>query len=276
MAELSGTALANVQRGDQMRYRTSGRRTGIGLTRGMRFDNFIVGPSNASAFNTARVITTHPRESDNPLVICGEPGTGKTHLLNAIGNAAVGLASEPLVHYLSAGSFSRELAEAEERGTVVEYLDSLADADVLLMDDLHLIRDRKHAHTRFLPLAERLIKNGAQVILSWCYHNPSEVPPVGPWKPLFHAAAIRHLWPADERTKKKIVQKELADTGLSVPARMISLLALADTGDIRELKGIVRNIVARAHLCGESVSQAMVEGVLAKLAQKQSRTSREP
>ncbi len=242
------------------------RKTGLALTRGMRFDNFVVGPSNSSAFSAARSVAANPGGSDNPFVLCGQPGTGKTHLLNAIGNEILDADGDAIVRYLSAGSFSRELAEAAERGTVTAYLDELSSHDVLLVDDLHLIQDREWALSRFLTLVDMLIAKHAQAVITWCSLTPQRPPPVASLRKLFRLSTVCYVWPADGRTKTRIIQKELEDTGLSVPARMVSLLALADTGDIRVLKGLVRNIVARAHLCGESVNKALVEGVLAKLA----------
>lgn len=50
------------------------------------FDNFIVGKSNQSAFMAAKAVADKPGETYNPLLICGESGLGKTHLLDAIYN----------------------------------------------------------------------------------------------------------------------------------------------------------------------------------------------
>jgi chromosomal replication initiator protein len=242
------------------------KKTGVGVTKGMRFNNFVVGPSNSSAFAVARSVTTDLASRDNPLVLCGQPGTGKTHLLNAMGAQVLESAPDAQVRYVSAGSFSRELAEAAEQGTVAGYLDSLTSHDLLLVDDIHLIETREWAVARLVTVVDKLVERTAQVALTWCSMTP-QIPPLTPsLRELFRHAKVVYLWPADGRTKTRIIQKELEDTGLSLPARMVSLLALADTGDIRVLKGLVRNIVARAHLCGESVNKALVEGVLAKLA----------
>ena len=253
-----------------MTSRSYARSFGVGLARGMRFNNFVVGPSNSSAFSVARSVAANPTDTDNLLILCGQGGTGKTHLLNAIGNEVLELSPESRVRYLSAGSFSRELAEATERGAVGRYLDSLAENHVLLVDDLHLVEDRQWALERLIALVRRSLEGGSRVVATWCSPTPRTRPSTPSMQALFRAAHLCYLWPADGRTKTRIVQKELEDTGLSMPARMVSLLALADTGDIRVLKGLVRNIVARAHLCGESVNRALVEGVLAKLAEGQS------
>lgn len=258
-----------------MNQRSYSRKMGVGLTRGMRFNDFVVGPSNSSALSAARAVANNPAGLDGPLILCGQAGTGKTHLLNAIGNHVIAIEPETHVRCISAGSFSRELAEAAEQRTVREYVDSLVENDMLLIDDMHLVEDREWALSRLLSVIRQLEHKRGVVVITWCAANPRRIPTAEPLKHLFRFSSLCYLWPADGRTKTRIIQKELEDTGLSMPARMVSLLALADTGDIRELKGIVRNIVARAHLCGESVNRALVEGVLAKLADKHSgRSSR--
>ena len=50
------------------------------------FDNFVVGPSNRFAHATAWAVATKPANAYNPLLIYGESGLGKTHLLYAIAN----------------------------------------------------------------------------------------------------------------------------------------------------------------------------------------------
>lgn len=49
-------------------------------------DNFVVGKNNKFAYAAAQAIMESPGDVYNPLVIYGETGTGKTHLLNAIAN----------------------------------------------------------------------------------------------------------------------------------------------------------------------------------------------
>ena len=48
------------------------------------FDNFIVGQSNRIAYAAAMAVVAEHSRYNNPLVIYGASGLGKTHLLNAI------------------------------------------------------------------------------------------------------------------------------------------------------------------------------------------------
>ena len=48
------------------------------------FETFVVGPSNKLAYAASMAVAEHPAQNYNPLLIYGDSGLGKTHLLNAI------------------------------------------------------------------------------------------------------------------------------------------------------------------------------------------------
>src|SRR5687768_6888990 len=50
------------------------------------FSQFPINATNYATVETCRIVATHPGVVYNPLFLYGRPGTGKTHLLQAIGN----------------------------------------------------------------------------------------------------------------------------------------------------------------------------------------------
>jgi chromosomal replication initiator protein len=61
----------------------------INLNPKYTLQNFVVGLSNNLAFAAAQAVAQNPGTTYNPLFIYGGTGVGKTHLMQAVGNALV-------------------------------------------------------------------------------------------------------------------------------------------------------------------------------------------
>jgi chromosomal replication initiator protein len=59
----------------------------LNLNRKYTFEEFVSGSSNQFAYAAAMAVASNPATTYNPLFIYGGVGLGKTHLVNAIGNA---------------------------------------------------------------------------------------------------------------------------------------------------------------------------------------------
>jgi DNA replication protein DnaC len=83
----------------------------------------------------------------------GPPGTGKSHLAQAIGHAAIQQGYR--VAYREAHTLIEEIAEAAISGTRKEYLADLASVPLLIIDDLGM---RKLPHTAAEDLLELVMR----------------------------------------------------------------------------------------------------------------------
>ena len=87
------------------------------------------------------------------VLLIGQPGTGKSHLAQAIGRAAIQQGYRVL--YRETHTFLEELAEATLAETRKEYLAELARAHLLIIDDLGM---RKLPHTAAEDLLELIMR----------------------------------------------------------------------------------------------------------------------
>jgi DNA replication protein DnaC len=83
----------------------------------------------------------------------GPPGTGKSHLAQALGRAAIQQGYRVL--YREAHTLIEEIADATIRGTRKEYLADLASVPLLIVDDLGM---RKLPHTAAEDLLELVMR----------------------------------------------------------------------------------------------------------------------
>ncbi len=141
------------------------------------FDNFIEGECNFTALKACQTIVEHPGDSAmNLLLVYGAPGLGKTHLLQSI--AASLQQSRPglRIVYRQAYDFLRDFAaighasKAKDWGRVnqlkQEFSDRYERCDVLLMDDIQLLKRGLKCQARLSMLIKYMSRMGRQIVLS--------------------------------------------------------------------------------------------------------------
>ena len=105
-----------------------------GLNPKYTFENFIEGESNQLAKSSAESVAKKPYNNPfNPLMIYGEVGLGKTHLLHAIGNKIKELFEDKIVIYIQSTVF------------IDQYINSIRNGDENLEDvedELEGLQDR--------------------------------------------------------------------------------------------------------------------------------------
>jgi chromosomal replication initiation ATPase DnaA len=102
-------------------------------------DTMLVGAYNRFAHAAAMSVVTSPGSMYNPLFLYGVPGTGKSHMLNAIGAAlSKGLGGSVLLS-TSGSRLSRAVNAALARQAVGEIDARVANSKALLIDDIHLM-----------------------------------------------------------------------------------------------------------------------------------------
>ena len=138
------------------------------------------------------------------VLFLGPPGTGKSHLAQAIGRAAI-LQGYRVV-YREAHTLLEELAEATLAGTRKDYLAELATVPLLIVDDLGM---RKLAHTAAEDLLELIMRRYERASTMLTSNRP-----VDDWgKLLGDTAAVTALArsPAASRPRAQVRTTELAN-----------------------------------------------------------------
>ncbi len=96
------------------------------------FDTFVVGPSNKLAYAASQAVAEHPAQNYNPLLIYGDSGLGKTHLLYAIANVIRRNDQNAKIVYIKGDDFINEFIELIRAGRGSEFRAKYREADLLL------------------------------------------------------------------------------------------------------------------------------------------------
>ena len=128
------------------------------------FDTFVVGPCNSEAQKASLYTATSPGGIYQTLFIYGGSGLGKTHLLNAIGNYIKTNMPEKKVLYFSSQDFLNEYIDFVNGDTRKEQLYKfLKKFDVLLIDDIQMLKDKRKTQEFFFNIYEDFRQNHKQI-----------------------------------------------------------------------------------------------------------------
>jgi DnaA family protein len=175
----------------------------IGLRDGSTFENFLAGTANAEALDA---VTRLLQGGHNVVYLCGETGTGRSHLLQACVHAAT--AAGRNVFYLG-------LAGADRPSPAV--LEGLAESAALVcLDDLDAVAGDSDWEEALFHLYNSLRANGGQLLVA-----AATVPAAAGWcladlvSRLNSALVIRLAVPSDEQ-RVDIIAFRAARRGLEL------------------------------------------------------------
>ena len=138
------------------------------------FADFVVGRSNAQAQVAAMTCASNLGVIFNPLFIYGNPGLGKTHLLNAIGNQVKSLYPEKKIGFVSGLEFVDNVKKASQENRFDELKEVFQDLDLLLIDDIQNIAGKDKTNELFFTIYNELINNKKQICVP-SDRTPSEI-----------------------------------------------------------------------------------------------------
>ncbi|MEO8031072.1 MAG: DnaA/Hda family protein [Gemmatimonadota bacterium] len=127
--------------------------------------DFAEGVGTRIALRAVREIIDKPGTAYNPLVIVGQPGVGKTHLLQALGNE---LARAPgsIVACLGTADFIDDLIKAIEKDRVNWWRSRYRRATALLLDDVQLLAGRERSQEELFWLFNLMAEGSRQLVFT--------------------------------------------------------------------------------------------------------------
>ena len=222
------------------------------------FENFIVGKSNQIVCAAAESVAKKPGKSVNPLFIYGGSGLGKTHLLNAIVNYLLTESPDTLIAFATCENFTNDYVSTmvnSKTNPTASFREKYRAVDILLIDDIQFIRDKKGTQEEFFHTFNDLIQNGKQVVLTSDRH-PDEMPTLEErMRSRFKSGLIQDITSPDIEMWMAILQKKanLENYRLSDEiCRYLANYAFEKGLNVREMEGNLTKIIFMAGLRGKA------------------------
>jgi len=253
---------SSVARGPATPAWVEGRRRPDGLLPGYDFQSFVVGPSNQFARAAAIAVAGQPGTLYNPFFLFGGVGLGKTHLVNAIGNAIMESNAERMVLFISAETFTNRLIEAIANNKIQDFKNRMRRADVLILDDAQFLAGRERTQQEFFHVFNALYESGRQIILT-SDKFPHEIQ--GLEERLcsrFGWGLVADIQPPDEETRVAILERKARDEGVDLPIDVARLIAARFESNIRDLEGALTRVSAWASLNQSNITLELARNLL--------------
>jgi chromosomal replication initiator protein len=129
------------------------------------FDRFLVTPNNEMAFDAANAIVEEMGTRYNPFFLYGGFGSGKTHLLHAIGNAAQKKQTGMRIALLKGKDLLAEISFGLKKHKLTNFYQRYQNYDLLLIDNFEALVWDDVAQNVALRLFDALWKQHKQIIV---------------------------------------------------------------------------------------------------------------
>jgi chromosomal replication initiator protein len=215
-----------------------------GLNERYIFDNFVVGGGNELAYAACQAVAAQPGTKYNPLFLYGGVGIGKTHLMQAAGNAMLTQKPGARVVYATSEQFLQQFVNALRYKKIEDFTNHYRGADMLIVDDIQFIAGKEKVQDEFFHTFNTLHQANKQLIIS-SDKRPRDI------ATLEERLRSRFAWgmsidmqTPDFETRCAIVKSKADTHGVELEHDVCEYLATNVPTNIRELEGALNQLLA--------------------------------
>lgn len=235
------------------------------LNAGSTFETFVEGKSNQLGLAAARQVSENPGGAYNPLFIYGGVGLGKTHLMQAVGNALVAKNSNAKVVYLHSERFVADMVKALQLNAINDFKRYYRSMDALLIDDIQFFAGKERSQEEFFHTFNSLLEGGRQIILT-CDRFPKEINGLEErLKSRFGWGLTVAVEPPELETRVAILMKKADQVNIDLPHDAAFFIAQRIRANVRDLEGALKRVIASANFTGRAIDVDLVREALKDL-----------
>lgn len=209
------------------------------------FESFIVGPFNELAYGAAQAVIKNLGVAYNPFFIYGNTGHGKTHLIQAIGNAVKAADNSKKIYYFTSEKFLNDYVASVQANKVSQFKERYRKYDMIIMDDVQFLSGKEKTQEELFHLFNIMKDSNKHIIFS-CDKHPNFVTGLEDrLKSRFAAGMVIDIPAPDHESRVAIIKAKCASINLFIENDIIDYLADSIKGNIRDLEGVINLIVCQ-------------------------------
>ncbi len=229
------------------------------------FDNFVVGACNRLAREASLAVAQGAQQTINPLYLASEPGLGKTHLVRAIAEARA--RTDGRVIYTSSESFTNQFTSAIRNRKMDQFKQRYRkNCDLLVVEDVQFLVGKTATQSELFQTLNHLVGIGARVVLT-ADRLPSRIKGLDERvRSHMTAGLVATLEKPDAMVRREILRLKAASGGVRLPNDCLDLLVDVVRGSVRDLEGVLVQLVTTSSLLKRPIDLELTEQALAKIS----------
>jgi len=229
------------------------------------FDNFVVGACNALAREASFAVASGRQRPVSLLFLSASAGLGKTHLARAIVGEVRERGQERVI-YASAEHFTNDFMASIRSRRMDRFKRRYRQGcDLFVLEDVQFLRAKRATQLELFHTLTHLIDAGSRVVLT-ADRLPRDIDQLEPRLCSQMAAGlVAELEPPDAVVRREILRSKAAAGGVRLPRDCVELLVDSVRGNVRDLEGVLIQLVASASLLKRPIDLGLTREALHKL-----------
>jgi len=230
------------------------------------FKSLVVGDANRIAVTAAQMLPDRPGMI-SPLFVHGVPGSGKTHLLQAIWTEFRQLRQRSRCIYMTAEQFTSQFLGALRGSGLPNFRHKYRDVELLLIDDVQFFVGKRATISELHYTIDTLLREGRQMVFA-SQNPPAELQDLGmDLVARLSGGLVCGTEPADIEMRRVICKQYCGLHDVNLHPTVVEHLVQNLRGDVRLLHGAVHRLQAMERAFGEPASVEMARRQLQDLFQ---------
>ncbi len=233
------------------------------------FNNLVLGNANQIAYGAAQQIAENIKSSlYNPFIIYGGSGLGKTHLMQAAGHLAKEKDPNIKVLYVPLMDFVKNITSSLRHNTIENIKTYYQSADLLLVDDIHMIAKKEKSQEEFFHIFNFLFNTKKQIIFT-CDQSPKNIKHIEErLKTRFSQGLTLELSPPELEMRAAILLKKAHNKKINISLTEDTALFIAGhiNSNVRDLEGALLKL--KAYVDFSKIDQSFISKDTIEIALK--------
>ncbi|MAI79995.1 MAG: hypothetical protein CL917_13700 [Deltaproteobacteria bacterium] len=231
------------------------------------FESFVVGECNSLAREVAWALAHGEQRGLSQVFLRADSGMGKTHLAKAVANQTLAVSGRPAT-YVSAEGFTNQFLSALRTKRTHEFMRRYRGArgNLLVVDDVQFLEGKSATQLEFFHTLQHVLDAGGKVMLTGD-RLPQEMHQFSErMRSQMGSGFVAELEAPDAQVRRAILRNKAAHGGVRLPSDCLDFLVEFTRGSVRDLEGVLIQLVTSASLMKQKISLELTRKVIQQRA----------